>query len=201
MNGIYQTQFEAEDLEALGLVKIDLLALKNLTIIQDTIDKIASELNIEIKLNEIGFDDKKTYQTIARGDTTGIFQLESSGMRNVLRKLKVSQFIDIVHANALYRPGPREMIDTFVKRKFGYEKVEYLHPDLESILKDTYGIIVFQEQIMLIAQKFAGYTLGMADILRRAISKKNSEVLYKERQRFVESAKRRGYDEKWSYYI
>lgn len=201
MNGIYQTQFEAEDLEALGLVKIDLLALKNLTIIQDTIDKIASELNIEIKLNEIGFNDKKTYQTIARGDTTGIFQLESSGMRNVLRKLKVSQFIDIVHANALYRPGPREMIDTFVKRKFGYEKVEYLHPDLESILKDTYGIIVFQEQIMLIAQKFAGYTLGMADILRRAISKKNSEVLYKERQRFVESAKRRGYDEQIGHTI
>ena len=201
MNGIYQTQFEAEDLEAIGLVKIDLLALRNLTIIDDTLNKINQQYRTNLTLNDIPFNDKKTFQLISEGNTTGVFQLESSGMRNVLRKLRVSQFIDIVHANALYRPGPREMIDTFVRRKFGQEKVEYLHQDLEPILKSTYGIIVFQEQIMLIAQKFAGYSLGMADILRRAISKKDAQVLQQERDRFVKSAKQRGYDEQIGHTI
>lgn len=195
MNGLFQTQFEASDLEDLGLVKIDFLGLKNLSIIEDVVEQIQKHENLEINLSKIPLDDQKTYQLIASGQTNGIFQLESSGMKNVLYKLKTSSFIDIVHANALFRPGPKEMIDHFVRRKFGQERLEYLHPDLAPILSSTYGIIVFQEQIMLIAQKFAGYTLGMADILRRGISKKDANVLSKERTRFVQSAAKRGYSE------
>ena len=138
---------------------------------------------------------------IASGDTDGIFQLESSGMRNTLMKLKTSSFIDIVNALALYRPGPMEMIPSFIKRKFKEEKVEYIHSDLEEILKPTYGAIVFQEQILLIAQKFAGYSLGQADILRRAVSKKKADMLQKERERFVLGAKKIGHDEKTSNLI
>jgi DNA polymerase-3 subunit alpha len=194
INNLYQTQFEAVDLERIGLVKMDFLGIRNLTIISEVV-KLIKEKNPEFNLNEIPLDDKTTYRMIAEGDTDGIFQLESSGMRNVLRGLKTSEFNDIVNANALYRPGPREMIPSFIKRKFKQEPIEYLHPDLKEILEPTYGIIVFQEQIMLIAQKFAGYTLGMADILRRAISKKVEAVLIAERERFVKGAVRNGYDQ------
>ncbi len=194
INGIYQTQFEAGDLEKIGLVKMDFLGIRNLTIIDSVVGMIKKE-DQEFNLNNIPLDDKYTYQMIANGDTDGIFQLESSGMRNVLRGLKTSEFNDIVNANALYRPGPREMIPSFIKRKFGEEKIDYLHSDLKDILEPTYGIIVFQEQIMLIAQKFAGYTLGMADILRRAVSKKNESVMLAERENFVKSSLRNGYDE------
>ena len=130
---------------------------------------------------------------IARGDTDGIFQLESEGMRKTLAGLRASSFIDIVHANALYRPGPMEMIPSFIRRTFGEEPVDYLHPALKEILAPTYGTIVFQEQIMMIARVFAGYTLGMADILRRAVSKKDARVLEAERERFVKSSTSRGY--------
>jgi DNA polymerase-3 subunit alpha len=197
INGLLQTQFEAVDLEQIGLVKMDFLGIRNLTIIDTVVGKILEE-EPEFSLNKIPMDDKYTYQMIAAGDTDGIFQLESSGMRNVLQGLRTSTFMDIVNANALYRPGPREMIPSFIRRKFGQEKVDYLHPDLQAILEPTYGIIVFQEQIMLIAQKFAGYTLGMADILRKAVSKKIPEVMVSERTRFVASAVKKGYDEETS---
>src|SRR5690554_2406603 len=198
INGLYQTQYEARDLEALGLVKMDILGLRNLTIIQEVLDSIKNRTGKQLNLNDIPLDDKPVYEMIARGDTDGLFQLESQGMRNVLRNLKTSSFMDIVNANALYRPGPMEMIPSFVARKFNKEPVTYLHPDLEEILKPTYGTIVFQEQIMLIAEKFAGYSLGMADILRRAVSKKDQALIEKERERFVENAVKKGYTSKIS---
>lgn len=191
INGLYQTQFEATDLESLGLLKMDILGLRNLTIINNVINKINNK--IKFSLNDIKYDDKEVFKMISRGDTDGIFQLESSGMRRVLRNLRASTFMDIVHANALYRPGPMEMIDTFISNKFSKVGIDYLHKDLEDILKPTYGIIVFQEQIMLIAGRFAGYSLGMADLLRRAVSKKKSDDLLKERNRFVSSAVKKGY--------
>ncbi|NLD25807.1 MAG: DNA polymerase III subunit alpha [Acholeplasmataceae bacterium] len=197
INGLLQTQFEAIDLEQIGLVKMDFLGIRNLTIIDTVISKI-HESEPSFSLNRIPLDDKATYQMIASGDTDGIFQLESQGMRNVLQGLKTSTFMDIVNANALYRPGPREMIPSFIRRKFGQEEIDYIHPGLQAILEPTYGIIVFQEQIMLIAQKFAGYTLGMADILRKAVSKKNPEVMVSERARFVANALKNGYDEETS---
>jgi len=194
MNGLFQTQYEASDLEKIGLVKIDFLGLRNLTIIDSIVAKIRQD-NPDFDILRIPMDDKFTYQMIASGDTDGIFQLESEGMRNVLVGLKTSEFMDIVNANALFRPGPMEMIPSFIRRKNQAELIDYLHPDLKEILEPTYGIIVFQEQIMLIAQTFAGYSLGMADILRRAVSKKNAQVLENERDRFVRSAVKKGYDE------
>lgn len=198
INGLFQTQFEASDLELLGLVKMDFLGIRNLTIIDDVIKSIQEKENPNFDLSKIPYDDANTYKMIASGETDGIFQLESSGMRNVLGMLKTSEFDDIVSANALFRPGPMEMIPSFVKRKFHQEPVTYLHSDLKEILEPTYGIIVFQEQIMLIAQKFAGYSLGEADILRRAVSKKKADVLEDERTKFVENAVSRGYNEKVS---
>jgi DNA polymerase-3 subunit alpha len=192
INGLYQTQYEADDLSAIGLVKFDFLGLKNLTIIDETIEAIRRE-EPGFNLGKIPLDDVETYRMIARGDTDGIFQLESEGMRKTLAGLRASSFIDIVHANALYRPGPMEMIPSFIRRKFGEEPVDYLHPALKEILAPTYGTIVFQEQIMMIARVFAGYTLGMADILRRAVSKKDARVLEAERERFVKSSTSRGY--------
>jgi len=194
INGLFQTQYEADDLSAIGLVKFDFLGLKNLTIIEEVIAAIKTE-DPDFSITKIPLNDKHTYRMIAEGDTDGIFQLESSGMRKVLVGLRTSCFMDIVYANALYRPGPMEMIPSFIRRKFRQETVDYLHPDLKEILEPTYGTIVFQEQIMMIAQKFAGYTLGMADILRRAVSKKDAPVLAAERQRFVSSSKRGGYPE------
>ena len=139
------------------------------------------------------YNDQKTFKMIASGETTGVFQLESAGMRKVLRDLKVSSFDDITSAIALYRPGPMDIIPTFIKRKFKEEIVAYPHPDLEPILKNTYGTIVYQDQIMLIAWRFAGYSLGQADILRRAVSKKKKEILEAERINFVSSSVKKGY--------
>lgn len=189
MNGLFQTQYEASDLEKIGLVKTDFLGIRNLTIIENVLNIINKNINI----NSIPLDDEKTYKMIASGDTDGLFQLESSGMRQTLQQLKTSSFTDIVNAIALYRPGPMAMIPSFIKRKFGLEKVTYIHKDLENILKSTYGAIVFQEQIILIAQKIAGYSLGQADILRRAMSKKDTKMMTAERERFVEAATKNGY--------
>ncbi len=198
INGLYQTQFDATDLESLGLVKFDFLGIRNLTIINSVILKVAEMTGNKILINNIDFDDSKVYELIASGDTDGIFQLESPGMRNTLMQLKASSFDDIVNALALYRPGPMEMIPSFVRRKFKKEEVKFIHPSLSEVLDSTYGTIVFQEQILLVAQKFAGYTLGQADILRRAVSKKKAEVLNNERTRFVGSAMKNGHDEKTS---
>lgn len=191
LDEIYQTQYEAKDLEALGLLKMDFLGLKNLTNIAKTIELIRKDIpDFTLPKNENDYD---TYKMMREGDLTGVFQLESAGMRKVIMQLRTSTFDDITHALALYRPGPMDIIPSFIRRKFNEEKVEYPHKDLEPILKETYGMIVYQDQIMLIACKFAGYTLGRADILRRAVSKKKKEVLEQERINFVESSVNRGY--------
>jgi len=192
-NGIYQTQYEAEDLEKIGLVKMDFLGLRNLTIIDNVSSMVNRLVDLDFNILQIPLDDSETYKLIASAKTDGIFQLESSGMRNVLRKLKVSSFIDIVHAIALFRPGPMDEIDNFVRRKFKLDAVVYPHSDLKDILESTYGTIVFQEQIMLIAAKFAGYSLAMADILRRAVSKKSASILEKERINFVSKSLEKGH--------
>lgn len=196
VNNLYQTQYDAGDLEKLGLLKMDFLGLKNLSIVEDVIEYIRKYDKNDFNINKINLNDKLTFKIFSKGNTDGIFQFDSRGMKNLLMRLKTDNFNDIVNANALYRPGPKEMIPTFVNRKFGHEKIVYIHEDLEDILKSTYGIIVFQEQIMLIAQRFAGYSLGQADILRRAVSKKNVDVIEKERRKFIEGSINKGYNSK-----
>ncbi len=193
INGLYQSQLEASDLEKIGLLKMDFLGIRNLTMVQSMMDDI---LGFDIKkLREIPLDDKLTYELFQKADTLGIFQLESSGIRNVLLKLKPSCFEDIVAVLALYRPGPMDNIDDYINRKHG-AKFTYIHKDLEPILKSTYGIIIYQEQIMKIAQAFAGYTLGEADVLRRAVSKKDADLLKSLEADFVKKSIQKGYDEK-----
>lgn len=191
LDGIYQTQYEAKDLEQLGLLKMDFLGLKNLTNIAKTVELIRNDYpTFQLPKTE---EDGATYEMMRNGDLTGVFQLESAGMRKVIMQLRTSSFSDITHALALYRPGPMDAIPTFINRKLGFEKVSYPHPDLEDILKETYGMIVYQDQIMLVARKFAGYSLGRADILRRAVSKKKKDVLENERIHFVDSSIKNGY--------
>lgn len=191
LDDIYQTQYEAKDLESLGLLKMDFLGLKNLTNISKTIELIKIDYpEFVLPRNE---EDSDTYEMMRHGDLTGVFQLESAGMRKVIMQLQTSCFDDITHALALYRPGPMDNIPRFIQRKLGEEKVTYPHSDLEEILKETYGMIVYQDQIMLVARKFAGYSLGRADILRRAVSKKKKEVLENERVHFVQSSIDNGY--------
>lgn len=194
-NGTYLTQFPMEDLEEIGLLKMDFLGLRNLTILEQIIRSIELRTKRKINIKDIPFDDPKTFALLQRGDTTGIFQLESEGMRHVLRELKPTEFEDIVAVNALYRPGPMDHIPDFIARKHGKKIVEYPHPDLKPILEFTYGVIVYQEQIMQIAAKMAGFTLGEADLLRRAVTKKDRAILDKERQHFVQGAIEKGYEE------
>ena len=191
LDGIYQTQYEASDLEELGLLKMDFLGLTNLTNITKTVELIRKDNPSFVLPTEE--NDPQTYQMLARGDVSGVFQLESAGMRKVIMNLQTSTLEDIVQALALYRPGPMDIIPSFIKRKFNLEKITYPHQDLEDILKETYGMIVYQDQIMLIACKFAGYSLGRADILRRAVSKKKKSVLEEERKMFVESSIKQGF--------
>ncbi len=194
-DGVYVTQLPMEDLEKIGLLKMDFLGLRNLTLLEQVIKSIKIHTGKTIHLKNIPFADEKTFQLLQKGDTTGIFQLESEGMRKVLRELRPTEFEDIVAVNALFRPGPMENIPTYIKRKHGEEKVEYPHPDLKPILDFTYGVIVYQEQIMQIAAVLSGYSLGEADLLRRAVSKKKREVLDQQRKRFVSGAVEKGYDQ------
>lgn len=191
INGLYQSQLEAKDLEKIGLLKMDFLGIRNLTIISN----IMHEINFcASDLRNIPLNDKKVYNMLSQGDTLGIFQLESSGITNVLKRLKPTHFDDLVAVLALYRPGPMDNIDEFIRRKHG-EKFDYIHNDLIPILKDTYGIIIYQEQIMKIAQVFAGYTLAEADVLRRAVSKKDSSKLLEMRNDFITRSKNKEYQE------
>ncbi len=194
-SGIYISQYEAEDLEAIGLLKMDFLGLKNLTMLQQMMTLIKTRGDSTFDLSALDFHDLKTYEMISLGQTTGIFQLESDGMRQVLKQVRPNCLEDIVACNALFRPGPMENIPLFAARKHGETPVEYLDPVLEGILRDTYGIIIYQEQIMQIAHVVSGYTLGEADVLRRAVSKKNKEILEKEEQQFVFRAVQRGHSQ------
>lgn len=189
------TGLTMEYLEELGLLKMDFLALRNLTIISNVLDLIKEHKNININLREIPLNDPKVYEIFAKADTEGIFQYESSGMKNLMLKLKANCFSDLVAAVALFRPGPMQNIDSFIKRKEGKEKIDYLHPDLEIILKETYGIIVYQEQIMQILVKLANYSFAEADNIRRAMSKKKLDVMEKERVNFIKRSVENGYEE------
>ncbi|MEJ7462782.1 DNA polymerase III subunit alpha [Staphylococcus saprophyticus] len=195
------TQWTMTEAERIGLLKIDFLGLRNLSIIHQIINQVKKDLNINIEIERIPFDDPKVFELLSQGDTTGIFQLESDGVRSVLKKLKPEHFEDIVAVTSLYRPGPMEEIPTYITRRHDPSKVEYLHKDLAPILKNTYGVIIYQEQIIQIASQFANFSYGEADILRRAMSKKNRAVLESERQHFVDGAKQNGYDEYMSKQI
>ncbi|QHW30637.1 DNA polymerase III subunit alpha [Paenibacillus rhizovicinus] len=189
------TQYSMENLEAVGLLKMDFLGLRTLSILERTLDWVKQQQGITVDFRFIPDDDPETYAMLTRGETTGIFQLESSGVRRVLKELKPTQFEDIVSVLALYRPGPMEFIPKYIAGKHGQTEVVYPHPSLEPILADTYGIIVYQEQIMQIASAMAGFSLGEADLLRRAVSKKKREVLDEQRAHFVSGSLSQGYGE------
>ena len=195
-DGIWLTQFTMNDVEAIGLLKMDFLGLRNLSIIDNTLKGIKRISQQIVTQKEVPLDDPATLRLFQKGETAGIFQFESAGIRNVLRKLGPESIEDIAAVNALYRPGPMQNIDTFIKRKKGQERVSYPDDSLIPILQNTYGIIVYQEQIMQVASKMAGFSLGQADILRRAISKKKKDVLDEERRHFVQGALANQYDEK-----
>ena len=192
------TQYEMSWVEKIGLVKFDFLGLKTLTLIHDCLKLIEVTRGEKVDLDHLPLDDKKTYRMLCQGNTTGVFQLESTGIREMTVKIRPNCFEDLVAILALYRPGPLDsgMTDDYIKRKNGKEKVKYLHPLLEPILKDTYGVIVYQEQVMQTAQILAGYTMGEADILRRAMGKKDPEEMAAQRERFVSGAVAKKIDEK-----
>ena len=201
------TQFDKDDVEAIGLVKFDFLGLRTLTIIDWTLSTINAERTSEgktaLELSTLSTDDPATYEFIRTGATTAVFQLESRGMKDLIRRLRPDCFDDVIALVALFRPGPLQsgMVDDFVDRKHGHAPVEYLHSELESILKPTYGVILYQEQVMQIAQVLAGYSLGEADLLRRAMGKKKPEEMAKLRDTFVEGATDRGVNRKRAAFI
>ena len=194
-DGINQTEYTMDYLEELGLIKMDFLGIRHLTTIKNIIDEVNSNLHKNISFNTIPLDDPLVFKLFGQGDTSGIFQFESAGMRNFLRELKPSTLEDVFAAIALYRPGPASNIPSYIKRKNKKEKIDYFDPSLENVLKPTYGIIIYQEQIILIASIMAGYSLGEADILRRAMSKKKFDLLEKERDKFITNSVKRGYNE------
>ncbi|MEA3344082.1 MAG: DNA polymerase III subunit alpha, partial [Patescibacteria group bacterium] len=191
------TQYEMHSVEALGPLKIDLLGLKNLTIIEDTLSRIYVLRNkLKLDINTIPLDDRKTFELLGKGNTIGVFQLESPGFQKYLKQLKPNEFEDIVAMVALYRPGPIQFISDYIKRKNKKKEVEYLHPDLEPILNKTQGIMIYQEQIMQVAQKLAGFTLGEADVLRKAIGKKIKTLLFAQKKKFIDGMVKNKIDEK-----
>lgn len=192
--GMYVSGYSKDYLEPLGLLKMDFLGISNLTMVSRVIEDIRNDTRLNITFSNIPFQDKKTIELFNKGDTEGIFQFESAGMIKFLKQLKANNFNDIVAAIALYRPGPMDSIPEYIRRKNGRVKIDYIHPDLEDILKETYGIIIYQEQIMQIASVMAGYSLGEADILRRAMSKKKESIMLSEREKFVNNSIQRGYD-------
>lgn len=192
----YQTQFEASDLESIGLLKFDFLGLRNLTIIKDTLNLIEQGEGKKVNIYKISMEDKPTFDLLKKVQTLGVFQLESRGMMDLVGKMQIDTFPEIATCISLFRPGPMENIPTYLKRRNNEERVTYPHSDLIPILEPTNGIIVYQEQIMAIANQFAGYSLGEADVLRRAVSKKKKETLENERKKFVRGAKNQGYSEK-----
>ncbi|MCX5922098.1 MAG: DNA polymerase III subunit alpha [Candidatus Dependentiae bacterium] len=192
------TQYAMTELESLGFLKIDLLGLKNLTLIQRALELIEKNHGVKIDINKIPLDDAKSFALICEGKTSGVFQLESDGLKEVLRKLQPEKFEDIIAVNALYRPGPlgSGMVDDFVERRHGRQKITYLFPELATVLEETYGVIVYQEQVMKIASLIGGYSLGEADILRRAMGKKKAEVMVEQREIFLTKAKEQKFDAK-----
>ena len=189
-------EFEGKEVESVGLIKMDFLGLRTLSIIKDAVENVKAVHGVDVDIDGISLDDAPTYEVFARGDTTGLFQFESPGMKKHLRNLKPNRFEDLIAMNALYRPGPMEYIPNFIARKHGQEPVTYEIADMEEYLSDTYGITVYQEQVMLLSQKLAGFTGGEADTLRKAMGKKKRDVLDKMKPKFIEGCKQRGHDEK-----
>jgi DNA polymerase-3 subunit alpha len=192
---IPMTQFAMEQVAAIGLLKMDLLGLTNLTILDRAVEIIGRTHGVEVDLTNLPDGDAATYEMLSKGETFGVFQLESAGMRRHIQELKPTAIADLAAMVALYRPGPMQHIPTYCRAKHGMEQIRYPHPDLADILDETYGVIVYQDQVLLIAQKFAGYSLGEADTMRKAMGKKIPEVMRAERQRFLEGAQDRGYSE------
>ena len=195
-HGVYATEYDKDYLEELGLLKMDFLGLKNLSLIANILDEIKT-----IEFDTIKEDDEKALEIFKNVNTTGIFQFESEGMKKFLHKFRPETFENIVSALALFRPGPMKNIDSYIRRKRGLEKIDYLHENLKPILKPTYGIIVYQEQIMQIANIMAGYSMAEADLLRRAMSKKSEAILLKEKDKFIKGSIKNGYDESLAHKI
>ena len=197
------TQYKMEDIQKIGLLKMDFLGLKTLSLIDKTLFLIKKTKNIDIDINNIDLDDKETFRMLSEGECLGVFQLESSGMRELVINLKPTKFEDLIALLALYRPGPLQsgMVSDFVESRNGRKKISYPHPSLEKILESTYGIILYQEQVMSIASDLAGFSMSEADILRGAISKKKRSLLSKQKNKFIEGAKNKGIDEKISLKI
>ena len=189
------TQFSMKPVEAVGMLKIDFLGLKTLTSIQKTVDSIEAATGVAINWVDLPLEDEKTFQLINQGKTQGVFQMESSGMQELAKQLHIDKFEEIIAVGALYRPGPMEMIPSFINRKHGREAIEVDHPMMEDILKETYGIMVYQEQVMQIAQKLAGYSLGEGDVLRRAMGKKDRIEMASQREKFLKGALAHGIDQ------
>lgn len=192
---LYATQYDGSQVESVGLLKMDFLGLKTLSIIRDAIDNIKKSKGVEINIENISLDDKKTFDLFSNGETTGIFQFESTGMKRYLRELKPNRFEDLIAMNALYRPGPMEYIPKFIRRKHGQEKIDYTLPAMEKYLNDSYGITVYQEQVMLLSQELAGFTKGEADSLRKAMGKKKKSIMDEMKLKFFEGCAKNGYDE------
>lgn len=194
-HGIRLTQYPMNDLESIGLLKMDFLGLRNLTLIERILESIARSTRQRIDLESLPENDPKTFDLLQQGRTNGVFQLESSGMKQVLRRLKPTEFEDIVAVNALYRPGPMDFIPTYINRKHQNEKITYPHSDLKPILEKTYGVLIYQEQIIQIAHHIAGYSLGQADLLRRAVSKKQHHLMEEQKQDFIKGCIKNGYEQ------
>ncbi|MFL9845484.1 DNA polymerase III subunit alpha [Flavobacterium rhizosphaerae] len=191
---LYVTQFDNSVVESAGLLKMDFLGLKTLTLIKDTVKLVKYKHNIDLDPEEFPIDDVKTYELFQRGETVGVFQYESPGMQKYMKELKPTVFADLIAMNALYRPGPLEYIPSFIRRKNGEEEIKYDLDACEEYLKETYGITVYQEQVMLLSQKLAGFTKGEADVLRKAMGKKQKDVLDKMKPKFVAQAAEKGHD-------
>ena len=192
-HGDVATQFDKDDVETLGLLKMDFLGLRTLTVLADAVDSIRQSENPDFGLESIPLDDPKVYELFSAGDTDGIFQFESSGMKEVLRKVRPQVFLDVAALNALYRPGPMQFIDDYTERKHGKKAISYIFPELEKILGETYGIIVYQEQVMRIAVEIAGFSMAKADMLRKAMGKKKQEIIDREGQNFIDGAVAKGH--------
>ncbi len=192
----YSSSTKSSFVEKIGLLKMDFLGLKNLTIIQNTLRIVRKTKNIDIKIDDIPIDDKKTFTLLQEARTTGVFQLESSGMKRYLKLLSPNNLEDVIAMVALYRPGPMDWIPDFIARKHGEKKIIYLHPKLEPVLKKTYGVAVYQEQVMQIAQALAGFTLGEADVLRKAMGKKIFALIQEQKIKFIEGCVKQGIDKK-----
>jgi len=191
---LYVTQYEGKHIESVGMLKMDFLGLKTLSIINDTLKNIKKSKNIDIDISKIPLDDSLTYELYSKGETNGIFQFESDGMKKYLKMLKPNRFEDLIAMNALYRPGPMDYIPSYINRKHGRETINYDLPEMEEYLKDTYGITVYQEQVMLLSQKLAGFTKGMADSLRKAMGKKIKSMMDQLKEKFIEGCKNNGHD-------